>query len=379
MTVTFVILVAFVVITAVNWVRWRDDRALALRLREARGDRPRLEDLRAPVPKVSVLVAAWNETKIISQHVGSFLNLRYPNKELILCAGGGDGTYDIARGYAGEAVIVFEQQPGEGKQAALRRCLHQAQGQIIYLTDADGVLDDDSFERTLEPLIADGEAASSGACQPMAEQQSRPFVVHQWCTDLYVQAHAPDHISGLQGANCAIRRHALEAAGAFAPDVRTGTDYHLAKRLLRTGYRIRWVRDSAVHTRYPDTRRSYWRRQSRWVRNLVVHGPAFGAQAEVRLAFRTGVVGLAMLGLPLGAALAVARGARGAAGWLLVVWSAALWHSILARLRYLGFGRLYRGVEIPWSQHTLIPLHMFVDFVAWVAPLVDRVLRPQQW
>jgi hypothetical protein len=274
---------------------------------------------------------------------------------------------------------VLEQAPGEGKQRSLQRCLDQASGEVIFLTDADCLLDDDSFERTLEPLLCAGEQVATGASRPLAQQLLHPFVVHQWCTDLYVQAHQAEWSNGLLGRNCALRRDVLEGMGGFVAEVRTGTDYYLAKLLLQAGRRIRYVRDSVMATRYPETVRTYWRKQSRWVRNLMVHGPTFGVLAEVRQAQRTGMVGLAMLGLPLAAALAAALGVRSAAGWLLAVWSIALWHIFLARLRYLGFARLYRKVQIVWSQFVLIPVYMFVDFVAWVGVPVDRIARPQQW
>jgi glycosyltransferase involved in cell wall biosynthesis len=326
-----------------------------------------------------VLVAAWDEAEMIAEHIASFAALRYPHKEFILCAGGDDGTLRMAREHEGEGVRVLEQVAGEGKQRSLQRCLAQASGEIIFLTDADCLLDDDSFERTLQPLLCGGEQVATGASRPLARQLHHPFVIHQWCTDLYVQARQPQWSTGLLGRNCALRRDVLEGVGGFAAEVRTGTDYYLAKLVLQAGRRIRYVRDSAVATRYPETFASYWRRQSRWVRNLLLHGPAFGDQQLIRAAQSTTAIGLALLVLPLGGALAGALGARSAAGWLLAVWSVALWHTFLARLRYIGFARLYRGLPVSWPVYALLPLHMFVDFVAWVAPLADRIWRPQQW
>lgn len=370
-----------------NWQRWRADRALALRLRADWQHVPLLPGTPAPLHpgspapllRVSVLVAAWNEAEMIRQHIASFRGLRYPHKELVLCAGGVDGTDRIAREHEGEGVTVLEQEPGEGKQRALRRCLAEAKGEIVFLTDADGVLDDDSFERTLAPLIVGGEAVSSGTVQPLRQQLGLPFVIHQWCTQLYTLACAPDHAPGLQGANCALRRDALERAGGFALDVRTGTDYHLAKRLLQLGYRIRLVRDSLAQTRYPDTYSSYWRRQSRWVRNLMLHGPGFGDVPLIRAAQRTAAIGLAMLSVPPAAVLAAGLGVRSLATWMLGIWSVLFWYTFLARMRYVSFARLHPDIAVPVRTYALIPLHMVVDFVAWAVPLVDRVLRPQQW
>ncbi|MBN1886740.1 MAG: glycosyltransferase family 2 protein [Thermoflexales bacterium] len=354
-----------------NLYKWRQDRALALRLRAEPEPKPSPVSL-ASTPRVSVLVAAWNEAGLIRAHLDSFLRLRYPNKELVLCAGGGDGSYDMARQYSPRPeLIVLEQQPGEGKQVSLRRCLERASGEIIFLTDADCLLDDEAFERGLAPLLLEGEMAATGASRPLRRQLRDPFVIHQWCTDLVAGARCPRFVSGVLGRNCALKREALDRIGGFDPEVHTGTDYYMAKLLIRRGYRIRYVRDSAVETNYPDTLRSYWRRQSRWVRNLMVHGWTFGAYDELGMALRTPVVGLTMLLLPLGA-LVVGPLA-------LAAWGVLLGYALLARLRYARFARLYRGIDIGARQIVLTPLYVLVDWVAWSMPLLDLLVRRDEW
>src|SRR5687768_5466499 len=88
---------------------------------------------------VSILVAAWNEAEHIDDLIASCLRWAYPRKELVLCAGGADDTLRRARRWEGAGVRVLEQLPGEGKQGALERCLREATGEIIVLTDADCV------------------------------------------------------------------------------------------------------------------------------------------------------------------------------------------------------------------------------------------------
>ncbi len=361
--------VFFLGLTAVSlWFCWkrRQDQALARRLQTEKSEPVEW----VPGPKVSVLVAAWNEADVIAEHIESFLRLRYPNRELILCAGGNDGTCEIASQHAGGQVLLLEQQPGEGKQRALQRCLEKAGGEIIFLTDADCLLDDDTFGRTLAPLL-EGEDVTTGTSRPLRSQLHNPFVAHQWYTNLFVDARRPEFISGILGRNCALKREALQQIGGFGAQVYTGTDYHTAKLLLRHGFDMRYVQDSAVQTRYPATFRSYWRRQSRWVRNLMVHGPAFGAYDELAMALRTSLVGWTMLLLPL---ISLAAGPI-----VLAVWGVLLGHAFLAKLRYAHFARLYQGIEIPLKQYLLIPLYSFVDFIAWSLPLLDMLIRRHQW
>ena len=154
-------------LVAYNLRQWRRDRALAVALRTAREDsRPAV----AVTPRVTVLVAAWNEADLIERHVESVLALRYPNLEYVLCAGGTDDTYRLASRYERPGVVVLEQRPGEGKQAALRRGLQHASGDVIFLTDADCLLDDDSFERTVAPIVAGEAEATSGGSRPLTAQ-----------------------------------------------------------------------------------------------------------------------------------------------------------------------------------------------------------------
>jgi hypothetical protein len=363
------LLVGLAGVAAYNWRQWQRDKALLAREREP-GPLPPPE-MWPELPLVSVLVAAWNEAGIMQRHIESFLALSYPCKELVLCAGGDDGTYEIARRHAGEGVLVLEQHAGEGKQAALRRCLAEAGGEIIFLTDADCLLNDEAFTRTLAPLVLGREAVATGTSRPLAEQLAEPFVIYQWCTDTYVAARYGDYVPGILGRNCAVTRQALERGDGFEARVRTGTDYHLAKSLLRQGYRIRYVAESVIESRYPATLISYWRRQSRWVRNLIIHGPTSGARDEVAKALRTSLVGMVMLLLPMAALLI--------GPIILAAWVVLLFQAFLARMRYAGFARLSQRAPVTLRQLARTPAYMFADFVAWSRPLVDLILDRERW
>jgi len=352
-----------------NWRQWQRDKARLAEL--GKPEPPPDWHEWVELPLVSVLVAAWNEAEMIEQHIESFLSMRYPNKELILCAGGDDGTYEIARRHTGEGMVVLEQQASEGKQAALRRCLAEAGGELIFLTDADCQLNDEAFTRTQAPLVLEREAAATGRSRPLAEQLAEPFTVYQWCTDIYVAAQYGDYVPGILGRNCAVTRQALEQIDGFKVNVRTGTDYHMAKSLLRQGYRIRHVGDSTIESRYPATVRSYWRRQSRWVRNLMIHGPASGAHDEVVMALRTSLVGLAMLLSPLAALLV--------GPVVLASWGVLFFQAFLAKMRYAGFARLLLRAPVTVRQLVWTPAYLLADFVAWSRPLVDLILQRERW
>ena len=221
-------------------------------------------------PRVSALVAAWNEAGNIEAHIRSFLALSYEERELVLCAGGADGTYCLARQWAGSRVKVLEQKPGEGKQAALRRCLAEAGGDVILLSDADCVFTDDAWNRLLEPLARGAAKVVTGVSEPKVDQRDNPLVRYQWYGDAFWTHHMPGTIDGVLGRNCALLRSTLDEIGGFDTPVRTGTDYVLSRLLQSAGYTIHAAPQSRIATEYPDSPQAYLRMWRRWNKNLIL-------------------------------------------------------------------------------------------------------------
>jgi cellulose synthase/poly-beta-1,6-N-acetylglucosamine synthase-like glycosyltransferase len=340
---------------------WRAERVRAARLGQTDGaDRPRLRERRP----VSILVAAWNERGNVAAHVGSALGLAYPDLEYVLCAGGADGTYDAARAAMGDRGVLLRQEPGEGKQRALRRCLERARGEVIYLTDADCLLDDASFERTLEPILERGASAATGRSRPAAEQIARhPEVLCQWAPAYYAESGFGESVPGLLGRNCAVRRDVLERTGGFAEAVPTGTDYHLARQIAALGLPIAFAGSSFVTTEMPTRLGDYVRQQSRWLRNHWVHAARSGDRWAQVHAARTWAIGLAVVALPL---LRLLLG-----GWCLGLWLLLVLHGWAARLRYVGFLATAERLRPPARIVPLSAAWFLVDAFAWARSLFD--------
>ena len=358
---------------ALNLRRWQGDRDLARRRRECSS----LPPLPADGPLVSFLVAAWNEKDSLERHIRSVLDLTYPHFQYILAAGGKDGTYELAKRFEAPNVLVIEQQPGEGKQAALRRCLALAQGDVLFLTDADCLLSDASFAAAMGPIVRGEAQVVTGDCMPLPEQRHAVgLAAFRWAADAYRFANIGADVGGILGGNCALTRDAVHRAGDFAADVRSGTDYHLARALVRAGIPIRHTGESIVATRYPDGLRDYARRQRRWLRNLVLHGVAFGAKSDAAASLRTSFVGLGMLLAPIASLIA--------GPWLLALWAAAVFHSAASKLRYLAFTAEQFKADAPavtaGAAVQSVGLSL-AEFGIWAWPLLDYLVpsRRTSW
>jgi hypothetical protein len=320
-----------------NLRQWRRDRR---RLAQLEHEKPVAYDLDG-TPRVSILVPAWKEAGTIGPCIESILGLRYPDVELIVCAGGDDGTLDIARRYEGSRVIVLEQTSGEGKQGALRRCYAQSTGEVIFLTDADCLLDDASFERTLVPVIAGGENAATGSWRPLDRQRDQPFVQYQWSHHVYRELWMPPYAPALDGRNAAVKRPALEQVGAFEIPAPVGTDLALSRQLRAASHSVRFVRESRVQTEYPETLGDYRRQLSRWFRNPLVHDKGWLTSPSARSHLWAGLAATVLVVAPLPALFS---------GLLRNLWIGSVLHLLLAQLRTHAVMRHMMGDQAAPSQ-----------------------------
>ena len=324
---------------------------------------------------MSVLLPAWNEEATLGRCLESLLAIDWPDLEIIVCAGGTDATAEVARNYQCAhpgAVTVLKQNRGEGKQIALRRCYLKSGGDVIYLTDADCVVPAETFKTLIAAVGPNGADAATGPTDPFPEQRSSPWIRHQWATARAVDRGRGLESTGLHGRNSAVRRAAIEAAGAFCDAVQTGTDYHLAKRLIEAGQTIHFL-PASVQTRFDDRFQDHLAQQSRWMRNVLIHGPQLGAQAEAVSVARSIALGIILLMWPL-----TWRWTKlpGIVLWLLPIgW--------MTRVRI-------RQQELLEQEFELVPddgklpravLHSLADLVVWARPALDLLIarRRHRW
>jgi cellulose synthase/poly-beta-1,6-N-acetylglucosamine synthase-like glycosyltransferase len=366
-----------------NLRQWRLDLKRIHRLEASRTKIPPLDLPADQAPGVSFLVAAWNEESTLRSCIEAIQRLSYPNFQILLCAGGTDGTWKIASKFSDPRLVLIAQRPGDGKQESLQRCLEKASGKIVYLLDAGGFITSGAFARILGPILSGDEQVVTGSpCTPIPEQIKNPFVASQCASQVYTSVYQPQYSSGLLGANSAILRQAVDQAGGFNAAFRTGGDYDLGKRLLRQQKRIRYEVEASFPIEFHTDVRGYLRQQARWIRNVAVHGLRFGAYREVASSLSCSLVGFAMLLLPcLALMLAFTRISATAGRVLAAIWMCAFLHGFFSRLRYLRVAERWLGVRFPQRVLAWLPLFLLIDFVAWTIPLIQypsRVMR-ERW
>jgi cellulose synthase/poly-beta-1,6-N-acetylglucosamine synthase-like glycosyltransferase len=268
-------------------------------------------------PTVTVIIPAWQEQGTLEGCLASHELVSYPRWDVVVVAGGDDGTLEIARAHASGRpnVTVIEQPPG-GKPAALNAGVAVASGDVVVLLDADSRVKP-GWLRALVAPIDRVIWATSG--RPVASRDTPVTRVEELER---VAAYEVRQQTVLQGSgSIAIERAALVAVGGFDPNA-YADDWELDARVaLRGGVRA-YCHDAVVVTERPATLAEFWTNELRWrrahLRSLGRVGGYFLGSPGVALANVYPYVASWTL-----FALAVATGAAAVAGATDIARSAA--------------------------------------------------------
>jgi cellulose synthase/poly-beta-1,6-N-acetylglucosamine synthase-like glycosyltransferase len=104
------------------------------------------------LPRVSLIVAAYDEEEVIAAKVANALALDYPRErlELIVASdGSGDATAERARAAGADLVLEL---PRGGKIAAQNAAAERASGEILAFSDANSEWSADALRHLVEPF-----------------------------------------------------------------------------------------------------------------------------------------------------------------------------------------------------------------------------------
>ncbi len=101
-------------------------------------------------PSITLLIAAYNEERVIAAKIENTLALDYPAgrmQVMVVSDGSSDATARIVDGYAGRGVISLHRPERRGKTAALNRGVAAARSDLIVFSDANNPFDRDALRQ----------------------------------------------------------------------------------------------------------------------------------------------------------------------------------------------------------------------------------------
>ncbi len=221
-------------------------------------------------PPVSIVIAAYNEEKVIERTLRSVLDTDYKGglEVVVVDDGSTDKTAELVERMARvDQRVRLSCQPNGGKSVALRRGVSEARSEILVFLDADTHFD----RRTLDALVAPLADEAVGAVSGHAEVGNlRTFLARCQALEytcgfnLDRRAYAVwNCITVVPGAVSALRRSALEAAGGFSLDT-LAEDTDLTLSMHKAGYRIAYAHNALAYTEAPETLATLAKQRFRW-------------------------------------------------------------------------------------------------------------------
>ncbi|MEA2766005.1 MAG: peptidoglycan-N-acetylglucosamine deacetylase, partial [Gemmatimonadaceae bacterium] len=220
-------------------------------------------------PRVSVVIAAYNEEKVISRTIHAVLANHYEPLDIIVVDDGSrdDTSGEVQRTFAGHAQVRLIRQENGGKAAALNRGIGEAAGEIIIALDADTLFARDTVAMLVrhfaDPVVGAvaGNVKVGNRINPLTYWQSIEYVTSQ---NLDRRAYAVmNAVTVVPGAVGAWRREAIVDAGGYTTDT-MAEDMDLTWRIRRAGWRVETDSTAVGYTEAPDTFGGLFRQRFRW-------------------------------------------------------------------------------------------------------------------
>lgn len=221
-------------------------------------------------PPVTVIVAAYNEAKVIAKTLRSLLNTSYRGEleVLVVDDGSTDGTGAVVEAAAlADGRVRLLSQANQGKAAALRAGIRAANHEILVMLDADTQFEYHTLANLVQPLQDEKVGAVSGHAKVgnpgtfMARCQALEYTC-----GFNLDRRAYDRlncITVVPGAVSAMRRSAVMRVGGVSADT-LAEDTDLTLSLHRAGYRIAYTAAAVAWTEAPETVRAFTRQRFRW-------------------------------------------------------------------------------------------------------------------
>jgi len=314
------------------------------------------------LPKVSILVPAYNEEKTIAKTLRSLLRLNYPKNLIEIIAindGSTDNTLKIMKKFEKYGVKVID-KPNGGKASALNAGLKVAKGDIIVCMDADSIVSRNALKYTIgyfsDPKVG-AVASSLKVYKPKTFWQKMQFVEYIYNIFLRKILAFMDSVFVVPGPFGLYRRSVLERLGGWEEGNLT-EDMELTMRIQKAGYKVETSLNSIVYTKTPETFKRLIKQRIRWYRGFLIN-----ARKYKELFFNPKYGDLGVYTLPLYIIFIA----------ILFISIASTIYSFLNMVKDFFLINLKAGIEMPeLNLQNIDPPYLFmsVSTIFWIANIV---------
>ncbi len=202
-------------------------------------------------PKVTLLIAAYNEEKSIKSKLDNTLELDYPRDKLqiiVAADGSTDNTMNIVKTYSNHGIELSYSPARDGKMAAIDRAMSLVNGDILIMSDANNYYNPMALRALVAPFQDSSVGATGGAKHiiegdgPLGESEGAYWKYESW---IKKQETRLGCATGAAGEANAIRLSLYKSP----PRDTINDDFFLMMQVLRQGYRMIYVPEATSSER----------------------------------------------------------------------------------------------------------------------------------
>lgn len=243
------------------------------------------ENVSTHLPRVSIIVPAWNEGLVIGETIDRLMKLEYPPDSLrvyVVDDASTDQTPDVVKSkekqYLNQVFHIRREKGGEGKAHTLnygiKQILAEDWSEALMIIDAD-VLFEPSSLRKMARHLADEKI---GAVTAYIKEGSLPgnyltkFIAFEYITAQAASRRAQNVMGAmacLAGGAQLHSRKSLEAIGGRIDTSSLAEDTFTTFKTQIQGRKAIFEGNAKVWAEEPDTIVSLWKQRLRWARGNV--------------------------------------------------------------------------------------------------------------
>lgn len=223
-------------------------------MKTGKREQPRSFESEKDFPRVSLVVAAYNEASCIGDKVANSLSLDYPAQKFELLVGSDgstDGTDEIVK-QCQDSRVRLSAAERAGKTTVLNRTIPTATGDIVVLSDANTMIDRDAIKNLVRHFADPDVGAVCGKLKLYNKTKQDYEESAYWSYESLIKFYEGKQgaVMGANGGLYAIRRQLFTAL----PPSTIVDDFVIPLRIMENGYKVVYDAEAVA---YEETTEDY--------------------------------------------------------------------------------------------------------------------------